>query len=204
MPDHSLTARAPLAGAAALGESWPGFAISEVTDLALASLATRRGQEAELRARARARFCLEPPTPGHSASGDGTTFLWTGHEQWFVEAPESAPGALEALLREAFGESAAVTDQSDAWANLRLEGPAIRAVLEKLCPLDLHPSAFPPGTTARTTMEHLSAIITLRDDRGTFSILTPRSSAGSFLHHLQLAADSALKRDRIKPQKCDP
>jgi hypothetical protein len=40
-------------------------------------------------------------------------------------------------------------------------------------------------------MEHLSAIVTLGDDRGSFTILTPRSSAGSFLHHLRLAADSA-------------
>ena len=191
MPDPSLTARSPLAGAASLAASWPGFAISEVIDLALASLATRRGQETELRARAKTRFGLDLPPPGRTAGGDGMTFLWTGHEQWFIEAPESALGGLEAQLREAFGDTAAVTDQSDAWANLRLEGPATRAVLEKLCPLDLHPGVFPPGATARTTMEHLSTIITLRDDRGRFSILTPRSSAGSFLHHLHLAADSA-------------
>ncbi len=191
MPDLTLTARSPLAGAAALAETWPGFALSEVTDLALASLATRRGRETELRARGKARFGLEPPAPGRTASGDGMTFLWTGHEQWFVEAPESALGGLEALLQEAFGDTAAVTDQSDAWANLRLEGAATRAVLEKLCPLDLHPGSFPPGSTARTTLEHLSAIVTLRDDRGSFSILTPRSSAASFLHHLRLAADSA-------------
>ncbi len=191
MPDLTLTARSPLAGADALAETWPGFAISEVTHLALASLATRRGQETELRTRAKARFGLEPPAPGRSAGGDAMTFLWTGHEQWFVEAPESALGGLEALLQEALGDTAAVTEQSDAWASLRLEGPATRAVLEKLCPLDLHPGAFPPGATARTTLEHLSAIVTSRDDRGSFSILTPRSSAGSFLHHLRLAADSA-------------
>ena len=191
MPDFTLAARSPLAGAAIPAESWPGFALSEVPDLALSSLATRRGQETEVRARAKARFGLEPPPPGRTASGDGVTFLWTGHEQWFVETPESPLGGLEALLREAFGDSAAVTDQSDAWANLRLEGPATRAVLEKLCPLDLHPGTFPPGATARTTMEHLSAIITLHDDRGSFTILTPRSSSAAFLHHLYLAADSA-------------
>ena len=191
MPDFTLTARPPLAGAAVPAESWPGFTVSEVTDLALASLATRRGEETEVRNRAKARFDLEPPPPGRTANGDGMTFLWTGHEQWFVEAQESTLGGLEALLRETFEDSAAVTDQSDAWASLRLEGLATRAVLEKLCPLDLHPGAFPPGATARTTMEHLSAIITLRDDRGRFSILTPRSSAASFLHHLHQAADSA-------------
>jgi len=196
VPDLTLTARSPLAGAAALAESWPGFAISEVTDLALASLSTRRGQETEVRARAKARFGLEPPPPGRTATGDGMTVLSTGHQQWFVEAAESAAGGLEALLRETFEDAAAVTDQSDGWAHLRLEGPATRAVLEKLCPLDLHPSAFSPGTTARTTMEHLSAIVTLRDDRGSFSILTPRSSAGSFLHHLRLAADSACNAAR--------
>ena len=191
MPDLTLTARSPLAGTEALAESWPGFALSEIADQALASIATRRGQENDLRVRAEARLGMTPPPPGRTATGGDVTFLWTGQEQWFVEAPESAVGGLEALLRETFADVAAVTDQSDAWAQLRLEGARSRAVLEKLCPLDLHPSAFPPGTTARTTMEHLAAIITLRDDYGTFSILTPRSSAGTFLHHLRLAANSA-------------
>ena len=53
--------------------------------------------------------------------------------QWLVEGR----GAGE--VADWLGGLAAVTDQSDAWAGLRLAGDAAREVLARLVPLDLGP-----------------------------------------------------------------
>ena len=54
-------------------------------------------------------------------------------------------------------------------------------MLERLCPLDLHESAFPVGAAQRTVMEHMGAVI-LREGTDEFLLLSASSSAASFLH----------------------
>ena len=76
------------------------------------------------------------------------------------------------------------SDQSDAWCLLRIDGPASRRALERVCPLDLHPDAFPVGAVARSVVEHLGAIV-LREGENAFLLLSPRSSARSFLHEIE-------------------
>lgn len=86
-----------------------------------------------------------------------------------------------------------LSDQSDSWAILQLEdqadGERVRQMLERLCPLDLHPDGFPVGRVARTQMEHLAVII-WREASNHYLLMSPRSSAGSFLHALQTALPS--------------
>lgn len=190
MSELSLTERTAFGRSEPLVETWPGFTIAEETGTSLASLATHRGSEASLRAAVERAFGLLLPEPGRRVEGDRISISWMGHEQWFVEAERSAMPDLVSLLTDALGATAALTDQGDSWARLQLTGPWTRAVLEKLCALDLHPDAFPPGATARTTMEHISAIVMAPGDGDTFVLLTPRSSARSFLANLRHAAES--------------
>jgi sarcosine oxidase subunit gamma len=89
------------------------------------------------------------PAPGRAMPHAGGTLLWAGHGQWL------ATGTLSAKLTEA----AALTDQTDAWAVLRLTGPAPGAVLARLVPVDLRRLCFVPGTVARTLLGHIAVLI---------------------------------------------
>jgi len=188
--EFTLHARTAFGRAEPLRDTWPGFAVTEETGVALASVAARRGAGAALRAAARRHFSLDPPGPGWCAAGTPVGFFWIGHEQWFAEAARDTLPDLASALGAALGDTAAITDQSDAWARLRLAGPRTRDVLEKLSPLDHDPSAFPTGAVARTVMEHVAVIIMAVSDEPAFTLLTPRSSARSFRAHLHHAAAS--------------
>ncbi len=48
-----------------------------------------------------------------------------------------------------------MSNQSDARAALRLSGPHVRDMLAKGCMIDLHPSVFPPGAAAMTSIAHI-------------------------------------------------
>lgn len=77
-----------------------------------------------------------------------------------------------------------LSDQSDSWIMLQLSGRLSRDVLARTCPLDLHLRSFPGNTVARTTMEHLAVIIICQADND-YLLLSPRSSADTFVHLMQ-------------------
>ena len=190
MPEFNLYPRTPFGGSESITEDWSGFTIREVPEHSLASVAARHGQEEALRAAVKTAFGVDLPSPGRSARGGAVVFEWMGQGQWFAEAKGKGDVAFARELSETLGETASITNQSDSWVQLQLSGANTRAVLEKLCPLDLHGSVFTPGAVARTVMEHLGAIIALLDDSPSFKLLTARSSSRSFLHALRQAADS--------------
>lgn len=108
------------------------------------------------------------PAPGTwAATEGGGRIVWTGLNQAFVLGP--LPEGLVA------GQGGAVTDQSDGWAGLSLSGPKAGAALARLVGIDLREGAFPPGSVARTGLNHVPAIL-LRHDEG-FDIFVPRSMA---------------------------
>lgn len=190
MADFKLYSRSAFGRAEPVVETWDGFEIREISERALASVSLRQGKTEDLNAAVQSAFGFRPPKSGRNASNNGVTFDWMGQGQWFVSAAREDGTAFARELVDALGESASVTDQSDAWMQLELSGNNSRLVLEKLCPLDLHPTVFTTGSVARTVMEHIGAIICLLDDSPRFKLLTARSSARSFLHALQQAADS--------------
>ncbi len=185
MAETGLTAVSALGGAAPYSQSWDGFSVCEATDRALVSIATRHGRDEALHA----GLGTAPPAPGRWTRLDDRTFYWICPGQWIVEADGGGPALVDALGR-AVGDAASMVDQSDAWIRLDLSGPRARAVLEKLCPLDLHTLAFPVGSVARTLMHHLGVSIALLDDNPRFALWVERSAARSFLHALVQAADS--------------
>lgn len=185
MADFTLTPRSALGGHA---RDWPGLTLREVEGLVLVAIAARHGRAEALRERAET-LGLTLPGPGRFTAGGEITAYWIGPDQWLV-AGESA--GLMARLADVLGDAVALTDQSDAWAALRLSGPEAPRALVRLCPLDLAPAAFPTGSAARTVMQHLAVLIAREDDAPTFLLLSARSSARSFLHAVEAAAKSAL------------
>ena len=185
MAEPALTARTPLGGYA---RTFGAVALAEVIDLSLVSAAVPNGGDDAFAAALAQGFGASRPSTGESVPGDrlGARILGMQPDQMFIlfEAPD--PDRAAETVSAALGPAAYVTDQSDSWAMLRIEGAAARAALERICMLDLDDAAFPEGSVARTVMEHL-AVIVLRDGADSFLLMTPRSSARSFLHAVELS-----------------
>lgn len=150
--------------------------LSEVAPEAITAVAPFDGQAAAvshaLEKAARAAF----PAPGRWTGAD-TRIVWTGPGQAMVLGPAVAP------------VGAAVTDQSDAWAVMRLEGAAAAAVLARLVPIDLRVVQFPPGHAARTMLAHMTCTL-LRLDEHVFEIMVFRSMAATAVHDIGTAMRS--------------
>ena len=185
MADFALTARSPLDG---YERSFGTVTLAEVTGLSLVSAAVPQGGDDAFAAALAAGLGTARPATGDSTPGDryGARLLGMQPDQLFIlfEAPDPDRPAL--TVAEALGPAAYVTDQSDSWAMLRIAGAGVRAALERICMLDLDDAAFPEGRVARTVMEHLAVII-LRDGPDSFLLMSPRSSARSFLHAVEVS-----------------
>jgi heterotetrameric sarcosine oxidase gamma subunit len=157
----------PLAIAAARLEALP-----PVRRMLVAPLAT--GQVAGL------------PEPGHFVVADGGRIVWAGMGQWFFEGAAGPPDA-----------GAALTDQTDGWAGLRLTGPDAQEVLARLVPLDLDRRAFPPGSVARSLLRHVMLLLIATDDG--FELLVPRSFARTAVRELREAMRAVAGRAALTP-----
>lgn len=98
-----------------------------------------------------------PDRVGETTEGGGRTALWLGPDEWLVvglsgAAADLTPIDVEALTAALGDERGAVVDVSANRTVLQLGGERARAVLEKGCPTDLHPSAFAVGTAITTTL----------------------------------------------------
>ncbi|MFZ1726785.1 MAG: sarcosine oxidase, gamma subunit [Albidovulum sp.] len=190
MPEHRLKALNPLGGNTAKVDSFDVFTISESPDMALASLACRIGRADDFAKIARKYFGFEMPGPGATAGKAPYTAIWIGPDQWLIEAPFESHEDIAKGLKAAFGGSGSITEQTDGWACFSAEGPAAGAVFERLCALNV--AAMTSNSASRTAIEHLGCIVICREAGIRFSVLCPRSGAGSLHHALVTAAKSAL------------
>lgn len=159
--------------------------ITEVTDTALASLAARMGQSLAEAAKAAG---LPLPAPGRAEQAAPYGAFWLGPDQWMIEAPYPTHEDITAILKPVFGETASLTEQTDAWARFDVTGEHLPALFERLCNFDI--AAHSTGAATRTMLEHLGVYIVIRAPNH-ITILGPRSSAASLYHALTTAAKAA-------------
>lgn len=184
MSDQEL---APLTALDGYTRDFNGTVLREVTDLAIVSIAIPLdGKPALAKAVKSAYGCALPKPAMSSLTKDGTTRLVSSQaDQALVlfDHP-SADGGV--VVSKKLGDAGYYTDQSDNWTALSLSGPQTRTALERICPIDLDPKAFPVNASARTHMEHLGVlIICIATDA--FLLLSARSSAKSFLHAVEVS-----------------
>jgi len=146
----------------------------------LATLIAAPGRTAALSQAFEARLGIALPATPKIVSSTAHDAIWSGPEQWLLRATtrDGFSGLLEALSAQA-----AVSDQSDARAALRLSGAHVRDVLAKGVMLDLHPAAFAVGDTALTSIAHIGVHLWRLDDGpdgSVFEIMVARSMVGSF------------------------
>ena len=78
---------------------------------------------------------------------------------------------------------------TDGWTSLTLRGAQSYDVLERFIPLDIRKA--PINFASRTNAHHIAVII-LKFSDTEFQLLTPRSSAQSFLEGLTHTIDNVL------------
>lgn len=188
MAEHRLKPISPLGHAEPAVEALGPCTLVEVVDIALASLAIRAGREADV-ARIAGAQGIPLPGPGQAAAGAACSAFWMGPGLWMIEAPFTSHENIVARLKPLFDDAASLTEQTDAWARLRIAGPDLPRLFERLCNADL--ARAQPSVALRTTIEHLGAFLLIRDNR-TIDVLTARSSAGSMHHALVAAAGSVF------------
>lgn len=122
-----------------------------------------------------------PTRCGEVATGHDVVVLWLSPDEFLVISQSVAGSTLVSYLRAGVSEggAAAVVDLSANRTTLRLEGPSAQAVLEKGCPLDLHPRVFAPGTAVATNIGRVPVIL-WKVDLDSYRIL-PRASYADYL-----------------------
>lgn len=162
--------------------------ITERADIALASVAARKGRMADLAAAARTAG-VPLPDPARHQSGTPFSAFWVAPEMWFVEAPFASHELIADHLRAAFGDGASVTEQTDAWVAFDLAAADLAPLMERLCNVDF--ANVPEGHATRTVIEHLGCYLN-KLGKGATRIYGPRSSADSLLHALESTAVSVF------------
>ncbi|MCV2873608.1 sarcosine oxidase subunit gamma [Defluviimonas sp. WL0050] len=176
----SLIAKSACDGLLPLSEG--GVTLSEAAPARVTSVAPFAGQEKATDA-ALKTMGLGWPKPGQSFTKDEAQILWTGRGQAFLIS--ASPAELDGV--------AALSDQSDGWARIRLEGAGAEAVLARLVPLDLRTAAFPTGSVARTGLNHMMMVLH-RAGAETFDIMVFRSMTASAVHELHHAMKALAAR----------
>jgi heterotetrameric sarcosine oxidase gamma subunit len=154
----------------------PGVVITPRHDFSLATVIGIEG-DWTLTEHFGSRFGIEPPDAPRAIPGAKLDLLWAGPSQWLaVSVRPAMPAELAADLQGI----AAVSDQTDARAVLRLRGVRVRDVLAKGCPVDLHPRAFRRGDTFITAIGGIGVQVWWTDVDDALHLAIPRSMAGSF------------------------
>jgi len=162
-----------------------GAVLTEVTDHAIVSLATPLGGGAALAEAVQKAWGSALPQPGAATSAGDATLISATADSYLALLP-AVEGLAVTGVAEALGDAGYYTEQTDNWVMLRLSGTLAVPALERICPLDLDEAVMPVGSAQRTVMEHLGVFI-VREAADQFLLLSASSSAGSFLHAVELS-----------------
>ncbi|WP_030611764.1 sarcosine oxidase subunit gamma [Streptomyces sclerotialus] len=171
-----------------------GVAVSEWPYATMVSLRVEPGSAAA----GRIEKCLGAALPaycGETAPAGPRTTLWLGPDEWLVVAPPGAAPFTAELHEALAGEPGSVVDVSAHRTVVELRGPAARDVLDKGCPLDLHPSVFTPGQAVTTQLGPVPVIL-WRTAEDTYRLL-PRSSFADHLARWLIDAMAEYARPEV-------
>lgn len=181
-PVVELEAKTPLQGR--LPFTVGSVTVTEEACGVLTSIAPYRGRDKALSEALKAAHGMTAPAAGRATGKEGARAVWFGQRMFLLMGPDPDASLVD---------HAALTDQSDAWAAVRLDGAGAADVLARLTPVDLRPAVFRRGHTARTELQHMMASIT-RLGESTYQILVFRAFGRTLLHDLRTAMESVAAR----------
>ena len=158
--------------------------LSEIDLGPMTSISPYKGRGKALSAALKAAHGMAMPAANRATGRAEARAIWFGREQCILVGKDANTG---------LAVHAALTDQSDGWTVVQLQGAEAANVLARLTPLDLRPAIFKRGHTARTDLMHMASSITRTSDT-TFMIMYFRSMAGTLLHALQRAMEGVASR----------
>ncbi|MEP9378313.1 sarcosine oxidase subunit gamma family protein [Aquabacter sp. CN5-332] len=186
LSDHPVTDLVP-DGRYGRPDGEPGVIARVVENLALVTVAARKGVTASVVQAAQDAFGFPLTDAPKVSFNPDLAFIGTAPGRWLA-ATHRAPDALISRLNTAFGDRAALTDQSDANLVLDVYGPRVGEALTKLVPVDIHPSVFAPGDAAATTVALIPLLFWQLNDSPAYRFAVPRSFAPAFLRALTASA----------------
>lgn len=89
----------------------------------------------------------------------GVSIQWMSPDEWLIIVPGGQEFAAEAALREHLSGHFAVMNVSGGQTVLELSGRAVREMLMKCTPYDVHPRNFPVGKGVSSVFAKSAAII---------------------------------------------
>lgn len=183
-PVFVLDAASPCAGL--LPRKIGALTLSEVDPGHLTALAPYKGKAlgSGLGGALKVAHGMALPAPNRATGKAGARALWFGHAHYLLMGLPPDP---------VLDEHAAVTDISDAWAVVQLDGARVTDALARLTPIDLRASHFRRGHTARTDLRHMHASITKVGEEA-FMIMVFRSMAQTLVHDLVTAMEGVAAR----------
>ncbi|TIO08738.1 sarcosine oxidase subunit gamma family protein [Mesorhizobium sp.] len=195
MAEFSWVSRSPLqhalvAGAYGARDVEPGVSLTEVRNFELIQIMARRGRWADLASAAKTRFGVAAPDVPKAIQSPDAALIWSGPDQFLVLSKGGKH--TFAPLSQAFSQSASLSDQSHARALIGVSGAKARTMLAKLSSIDLHPTVFPIGAAAATSIDHTSVNLWRGNDRpdgqAVFNLLVFATFAESLWHTILDAA----------------
>jgi sarcosine oxidase subunit gamma len=169
----------------AVGEG-RGVVATPLETLNLATVIVRKGQGKALAAKVKTLFKVTLEE-GSKRSGDGAvSFVGTAPGIWIAVNENYDPLWVMQLAKDLEG-LASVSDQSDGYAAIRLEGPRVVDVMERGVFNDLHISAFPVGAAGGFSVHHVGVVLWRRGETA-FDIMSFRSYAKDLWHWIEESA----------------
>jgi len=132
-----------------------------------------------------------PAEPNTAAPAGERSLLWLGPDEWLVVGPDGDGPGLVPVLRAALGaERGSAVDVSANRTTIELHGRHARQLLEKGCPIDLHPRAFRAGCCAQTLLARTQVLLWQTGDEPAYRLLVRTSFAAYLAAWLTDAAGS--------------
>lgn len=165
-----------------------GVALRELPFLTQIGLRAAQGS-ASARALETALGIELPRSVGQVSGNEQLSLLWQAPDEFLLVGPADSVDATALAAVLGSGDDAlpgSVIDLSANRTTLELSGPSARAVLEKGCHYDLHPSAFGPGHAVSTALGPVPVLL-WKTTEDTYRIM-PRASFADYTAHWLLDA----------------
>lgn len=100
---------------------------------------------------------LDLPAPGRQ-SGEDPLLIWQGYRRWLLYCRNDGAERLAALAK-AFGPEAPLSEVTDGFFVVRIEGEKLRRLLAMGTATDCSAAALPPGSSALLRFAELTATV---------------------------------------------